>query len=68
MVAIKTIQYMYTFSGIKMAKLDVATSYLVLATFSGVQLYLQKLQVRECLSCLNIQDVRCDVGATVYMY
>ena len=26
-----------------------------------------KLQVRECIGCLNIQDVRCDVGATVYM-
>ena len=67
MVVVKTIQYMYTFSGIKTAKLDIVTSYLALATFSGVWLYLQKLQVRECLSCLNIRDIRCDVGATVYM-
>ena len=27
-----------------------------------------KLQVRECFGCLNIRDVRCVVGATVYMY
>ena len=65
MVVVKTISYMYTFSGIKMEKLDVATSYLALATFSGVQLYLQNCK-SECFS-LNIQDVRCDVGATVYM-
>ena len=58
---------MYTFSGIKMAKLDIATSYLALATFSGVRLYLQKLQVREHFSCLNIRDIKCDVGVTVYM-
>ena len=44
-----------------MAKFDVATSYLALATFSGVWLYLQNY---KCIGCLNIQDVRCDVGAT----
>ena len=27
-----------------------------------------KLQVREHFGCLNIRDVRCVVGATVYMY
>ena len=49
MVVVKTIQYMYTFSGIKMAKLDVATSYLALATFSGVQLYLQNCKSESVL-------------------
>ena len=36
MVVVKTISYMYTFSGIKIAQLDVAASYLALATFIGV--------------------------------
>ena len=36
MVVVKTIQYMYTFSDIKIAKLDIATSYLALAIFSDV--------------------------------
>ena len=49
-----------------MVKIDVATSYLVLATFIGVRLYPTKLQVREYIGCLNIRDLRCDVGATVY--
>ena len=49
MVVIKTIQYMYTFLGIKMAKLDVATSYLVLATLSGVWLYLQNCKSESVL-------------------
>ena len=40
---------MYTFSGIKMAKLDIATSYFALATFSGVQLYLQKCKSESAL-------------------
>ena len=54
---------MYAFSGIKMAKLDVATSYLA----QWCSIVPTKLQVQECFSCPNIQDVRCDVGATVYM-
>ena len=41
---------MYTFSGIKMAKLDVATSYLALATFSGVRLYLQNCKSESVLA------------------
>ena len=40
---------MYTFSGIKMAKFDVATSYLALATFSGVWLYLQNCKDESVL-------------------
>ena len=40
---------MYTFSGIKMAKLDVATSYLALTTFSGVRLYLQNCKSESVL-------------------
>ena len=27
-----------------------------------------KLQFQECSDCLNIQDLRCEVGATVYTY
>ena len=49
MVVVKTIQYMYTFSGIKITKLDIATSYLVLAIFSGVQLYLQNYKSESVL-------------------
>ena len=49
MVVVKTIQYMYTFSGIKMAKLDIATLYLALATFSGVRLYLQNCKSKSVL-------------------
>ena len=49
MVVIKTIQYIYTFSGIKTAKLDVATSYLALETFGGVQLYLQNCKSESVL-------------------
>ena len=52
MVVVKTISYMYTFSGIKMAKLDVATSYLALATFSGVRLYLQNCKSESVLVVL----------------
>ena len=26
-----------------------------------------KFQVQECIGCLNIRDLMCDVGATVYM-
>ena len=40
---------MYTFSGIKTAKLDVATLYLALATFSGVRLYLQNCKSESAL-------------------
>ena len=40
---------MYTFSGIKLVKIDVATSYLVLATFIGVQLYLQNCKSKSVL-------------------
>ena len=40
---------MYTFSGIKNGKIDVATSYLVLATFIGVQLYLQNCKSESVL-------------------
>ena len=49
MVVVTIIQYMYTFSGIKMAKLDVATLYLALATFSGVWLYLQNCNIESVL-------------------
>ena len=49
MVVVKAILYMYTFSGIKMAKFDVAASYLVLATFSGVRLYLQNCKSESVL-------------------
>ena len=50
---------MYTFSGIKMAKFDVATSYLALATFSGVQLYLQNCKSESILvvSIFEMQGV-----------
>ena len=40
---------MYTFSGIKIVKIDVATLYLVLATFIGVQLYLQNCKSESVL-------------------
>ena len=49
MVVIKTIQYMYTFSGIKTAKLDITISYSALATFSGVRLYLQNCKSESVL-------------------
>ena len=40
---------MYTFSGIKIAKLIVATSYLTLATFSDVRLYRQNCKSESAL-------------------
>ena len=40
---------MYTFSRIKMAKFDVATLYLILATYSGVRLYLQNCKSENVL-------------------
>ena len=40
---------MYTFSGIKTVKFDIATSYLALETFSGVQLYLQNCKSESVL-------------------
>ena len=49
MVVVKTIQYMYTFSGIKMAKLDVAPLYLALEIFSDVWLYLQNCKSKSAL-------------------
>ena len=50
---------MYTFSGIKMAKFDVATSYLALTTFSGVWLYLQNCKSESVLvvSIFEMQGV-----------
>ena len=41
MVVIKTIQYMYTSTSLKPVVDELATLYLVLATYIGVQLYLQ---------------------------
>ena len=49
MVVIKTIWCMYTFFGIKMVKIDIATSYLVLATSIGVWLYLQNCKSKSVL-------------------
>ena len=49
MVVVKTIWCMYTVSGIKTVKIDVATSYLVLATFIGVWLYLQNCKSESVL-------------------
>ena len=50
---------MHTFSGIKTVKIDMATSYLVLATFSGVQLYLQNCKSESVLvvSIFEMQGV-----------
>ena len=41
MVVVKTIQYMYTSTSLKLVVDELATSYLVLATYIDVQLYLQ---------------------------
>ena len=40
---------MYTFSGIKMIKIDIATLYLVLTMFSGVWLDLQNCKSESVL-------------------
>ena len=40
---------MCTFSGIKITKLDIATSYLALTTFSGVRVYLQNCKSESVL-------------------
>ena len=50
---------MYTFSGIKTAKFDVATSYLALVTFSDVRLYLQNCKSESVLvvSIFEMQGV-----------
>ena len=40
---------MHTFFGIKIVKIDIATLYLVLATFSGVRLYLQNCKSESVL-------------------
>ena len=58
---------MYTFSGIKMAKFDVATSYFGTGNLQWCPVVPTKLQVRECFGCFNNRDIRCDVGAIVYM-
>ena len=57
---------MYTSTSLKLVVDELAASYLVLVTFTGVHLYLQKLQVQELIICLNIQDLMCEVGVTVY--
>ena len=66
MVVVKKIQYMYTSTSLEPVVDELATSYLVLATFICDLLYLQKLQVQELINCLNIRDLTCEVGATVY--
>ena len=50
---------MYTFSGIKIAKFDVATSYLALTIFSDVRLYLQNCKFESVLvvSIFEMQGV-----------
>ena len=40
---------MYTFFGIKTVMIDIETSYLVLATFIGVRLYLQNCKSESLL-------------------
>ena len=49
MVVIKTFEYMHTFFGTKTVKFNIATLYLVLETFSGVQLYLQNCKSESVL-------------------
>ena len=56
---------MYTFFRIKMVVNEIATSYLVLSTYINVWLYIQNCK-SESISCLNIRDLKCEVGATVY--
>ena len=58
---------MYMFSGIKLMKIDVATYIFGTGNFHWCLVVPTKLQVRECVGCLNIRDLRCRVGATVYM-
>ena len=50
---------MYTFISIKAVVNELATSY-------RCPVVPTKLQVREFVSCLNIRDLRCGLGATVY--
>ena len=49
MVVVKQFDACTHFSGIKMVKINVATSYLVLATFIGVRLYLQNCKSESVL-------------------
>ena len=62
MVVIKTIKHMYTSTSLKLVVDEIATPYLVPVT----SLVPMKLQVQEWSIRLNIRDLRCEVGATVY--
>ena len=59
---------MYTFSGIKLVKIGCSNFIFGTGNLHWCPVVPTKLQVRECIDCLNIRDLRCDVGATVYMY
>ena len=58
---------MYTFSGIKNSKNQCSNFIFGTGNLHWCPVVPTKLQVRECIGCLNIRDVRCDVGVNVYM-
>ena len=59
---------MYTFSCIKPVKIDIAHFIFGTCNLSWCPVVPTKLQVRECIGCLNIRDLMCDVVVTVYTY
>ena len=58
---------MYTFSGIKNGKNQHSNFIFGTGKPHWCLVVPTKLQVQECIGCLNIRDVRCDMGVTVYM-
>ena len=66
MVVVKTIKDMDTSTSRKLVVDEITTPYLVLVTFHWCPLVPMKLQVREWNIRLNIQDLRCEMGATIY--
>ena len=67
MVVVKTISYMYTFFWHKNGKIRHSNFIFGTGNLQWCPVVPTKLQDQECIGYLNIQDVRCDVGATVYM-
>ena len=65
MVVVKTIWCMYTFSCIKNGENWCSNFIFGTGNLQWCLIVPTKLQVRECVGCLNIRDLRCEVGVTV---
>ena len=57
---------MYTFFSIKNGSKWASNFIFGIVNLHQCSVVPTKLQVRELISCFNIQDLRCEVGATVY--